>query len=98
MTVTAMRNTITCRGCGNQRVVTLRQRRRSTQVGGILCTNCRGGNNTKAHTDSDLRYWLKRYGANCPTDTPAREFIVAGGAPHELVQLAQECYPDAIVT
>jgi hypothetical protein len=98
MTVTVMRDTITCPGCGSQRVVTLRQRRRSTQMGGIPCTNCRGGKNTRSCSESDLRYWLRRYGVTCPTDTPVRQFIAAGGAPHELVQLAQECYPDAIVT
>jgi hypothetical protein len=98
MTVTVMRDTIVCHGCGGQRVVTHRQRRRSIQVGGILCNTCRGVSQTRKHSESDLRFWLRQYGVTCPTDTPVREFIAAGGAPHELVQLAQEVYPDAIVT
>lgn len=101
MTVTVMRqskNTIACPGCGKQRVVTIRQSRRSTQVGGILCVTCRGGQTTRTSSDADLRFWLDRFGAECPKDVPVRQFLAAGGAPHDLVQLAQECYPDAIVT
>lgn len=97
MTVTVMRDTIVCHGCGGQRVVTHRQRRRSLQVGGILCKSCRGISATRKTSDRDLRFWLQRFGVNCPADTPARDFIAAGGAPHDLVQLAQEVYPDAIV-
>jgi hypothetical protein len=98
MAVTVAREVITCRSCGSQRTVTDRTRRRSEQHGGIPCVTCRGGSVTKRCSDGDLRFWLRRFGAAPPRGTPVREFITAGGAPPELVELARECYPDAIVT
>jgi hypothetical protein len=98
MTVTVMRDTIVCPGCGGRRVVSARQLRTSRLRGGILCTSCRGGSSTRTCKDGDLRFWLGTYGVEVPLGVPVREFIAAGGAPRDLVELARECYPDAIVT
>ncbi len=98
MAVTVARETITCHGCGSHRVVSDRSRRRSEQQGGILCGECRGVGLTRRVADSDLRWWLRVYGVNPARGTPIRQFIAAGGAPQELVELAREVYPDAIVT
>lgn len=97
MAVTVARDTIVCPGCGSQRRVSDRQARMSRTRGGIPCTNCRGISPTRKATESDFRFWLRHFGVDAPRGTPVREFIAAGGAPHELVQLAQEVYPDAIV-
>lgn len=93
MTVTVARDTIVCPKCGSQRVVTLRQRRRSLSEGGILCAICRGIGTTRSFSDEDLRFWLRRYDAPCPRDVPVRQYIAAGGAPPELVELARDAFP-----
>ena len=93
MTVTVMRDTICCPKCGSERLVTHRQARRSNSLGGILCTTCRGIGPSRRHNDDDLHFWLNRYGTTCPTDMPVSTFIAAGGAPPELVQLAQAVFP-----
>lgn len=93
MSVTVARDTIVCPKCGTQRVVTLRQRRRSTSEGGILCSTCRGIGSTRRFSDDDLRFWLRRYGCPCPPETPVRQFIAAGGCPPELVELARDAFP-----
>lgn len=98
MAVTVAREVISCSQCGHRRVVTDRSRRRSEQKGGIPCASCRGLSPTKNVTDGDLRFWLRRFGAAPPRGTPVRQFIVAGGAPAELVELAREAFPDAIVS
>ncbi len=85
--------TIQCPGCGNHRTVTPRQHRRAKTSGGILCTICRGGTETRQHTDTDLRYWLTAYGANPPARKSVRQFIAAGGTPPELKELAQSIFP-----
>lgn len=96
MAVTVAREVITCSGCGGQRSVTDRSRRRSEQKGGIPCAQCRGLSPTKRVSDGDLRFWLRSYGVDLPRAVPVREFIVAGGAPQALVDLARECYPDVM--
>jgi DNA-directed RNA polymerase subunit RPC12/RpoP len=98
MAVTVAREVIACGTCGHRRVVTDRSRRRSEQKGGIPCANCRGVGATKRVSDGDLRFWLRRFGASPPRGTPIRQFITAGGAPPELVELAREAFPDAIVS
>ncbi len=50
----------------------------------------------KRVSDGDLRFWLREFGVNLPRGAPVREFIVAGGAPPELVELARQCHPDVI--
>lgn len=85
-------STIQCPRCGEHRVVTHRQSRRARSEGGILCTACRGGSEVRQHADSDLRYWLHAYGAKPAPKTPVRQFIAAGGAPPELVELAQAIF------
>lgn len=95
MAVTVMRDTIVCPGCGSQRVVTHRQRRRAhARDGGILCSICRGFGVTRAYDEADLRFWLRRYGTPCPPGTPVRQFLAAGGAPQELIDLAQQVFPE----
>jgi hypothetical protein len=94
MAVTVMRDTIACPRCGNRRVVTQRQRRRASATqGGILCTTCRGIGETRAFSDSDIAWWLRRFGANPPAGLPVRAFVASGGAPAELVELAHDVYP-----
>jgi transposase-like protein len=85
------RDTIQCPSCGRRRIVSYRQARRSNTIGGIRCTSCRG--HQTRHTDGDLRYWLKAYGNPCPPGTPVRDFIVAGGAPPELINVANMIFP-----
>lgn len=98
MAVTVAREVITCHQCGGHRTVTDRSRRRSEQAGGIACASCRGVGATRRCSDGDLRFWLRRFGAAPPRGMPVREFLAAGGAPAELVELARETFPDAIVT
>lgn len=93
MSVTVARDTIACPKCGSQRIVTHRQRRRSLSEGGILCSTCRGIGSTRRFTDDDLRFWLRRYNCPCPTGTPVRQFIAAGGCPPELIELARDVFP-----
>ncbi len=94
MAVTVARDVIVCSGCGGARQVTDRTRRRSEQLGGIQCQSCRGFSPMKRVTDGDLRFWLRTYGVNLPRGVPVREFIVAGGAPQALVDLARQVHPD----
>ena len=94
MAVTVAREVIVCRGCGKQRSVTDRTRRRSEQHGGIPCATCRGVSVTRRVSDGDLRFWLNRFGTEVPKGTNVREFITAGGAPPDLVMLARQCHPD----
>lgn len=85
--------TIRCPGCGQHRVVTHRQHRRARAEGGILCSACRGSAPTRQFKDADLRYWLTAYGATPAARQPVRQFIAAGGAPAELVELARAIFP-----
>ncbi len=96
MAVTIAREVISCHQCGSQRVVTDRSRRRSEQKGGIPCASCRGVGSTLRCSDGDLRFWLRRFGAAPPSGAPVREFIVAGGAPQALVDLARQVHPDVL--
>lgn len=92
MSITVARDTIVCPRCGSQRVVTTRQRRRSISEGGIPCSNCRGVGQTRSYSENDLRFWLRRFGTAVPSGTPVRDFIVAGGAPAELIEMAKQIY------
>ena len=95
MTVTAMRDTIACPTCGSVRVVSARQRRRSAAKGHIPCAGCRGQTQTRSFREGDLGFWLRAYDSVPPKGMSARDFITAGGAPAELVQLARSAFPDA---
>jgi hypothetical protein len=94
MTVTVARDTIVCPKCGNQRIVSMRQRRRTVVEGGGLCTTCRGVGQTRPFQDDDLRFWLRRYGAEVPAGEDVSRFIAAGGCPPELAELAHDAFPD----
>jgi hypothetical protein len=94
MAVSVARDTIACPKCGSRRVVSNRQVRFARQKGGIPCASCRGA--VRPVKDEDLRFWLRRFGVNAPRGVPVRDFITAGGAPRELVVLAQETFPDEI--
>jgi hypothetical protein len=96
LAVTVARDTIVCPTCSGQRIVTSRQARESRQRGGIPCSSCRGLGKTIKTRDEDFDFWLNRFGVQAPTGVTAREFITAGGAPRDLVQLARECYPDVL--
>ncbi len=93
MAVSVARDTIVCPGCGGRRVVSLRQVRSARQQGGIPCASCRGRSSVVSAPDSAFRFWLDRFGVTAPKDVPVREFITAGGAPADLVELARQCYP-----
>lgn len=94
MPISVANDTCVCPSCGKQRIVTVRQARRAHQQGGIPCQTCRGLNPSRYKVkDTDLRYWLNRYGTRVPHNTPVRDFIAAGGAPHDLVNLAQTIFP-----
>lgn len=88
------RDVIVCPGCGSRRVVTDRSVRRAAQMGGSPCATCRGQSPVRQSRDSDLRFWLQAFGARVPKGMSPREFITAGGAPRELVDLAHQCNPD----
>jgi len=92
--ITVARDTIVCPGCGGKRVVTRRQVRRVRQgVHDGRCVGCRGiFSPTQRFSDNDLHFWLKAFDAPCPADVPVRQFIVAGGAPPELVELARSIF------
>lgn len=96
MAVTVARDTIICPGCGGRRIVSDRQVRFARSRGGIPCANCRGVSAGSKVSDSDFRFWLRRFGVNAPRDMPVREFIAAGGAPPDLIELAQQCNPDVL--
>jgi hypothetical protein len=94
MTVTVMRDTIDCPRCGARRVVTARQRRRHmASNAGILCTKCRGIGDTRAFTDADIAWWVKRFGGEVPKGLPVRALVASGGAPPELVEFAHSVFP-----
>lgn len=94
MAVTLARDTIACPRCGTQRVVTQRQRRRhNASTNGILCSICRGIGETRAFSDNDLAFWLRRYGVKPPADVPVRQFIAEGGCPADLVAFAHDIFP-----
>lgn len=94
MAVTIARDAIRCPRCGTQRVVTQRQRRRAqTTTGGILCSVCRGVGETRAFTDADIVWWLRRFDCDPPKHVPVRTFIAAGGTPAELVEFAHSVFP-----
>lgn len=95
MAVTVARDTIVCPLCGSRRVVTLRQRRRAfSRDEGIPCATCRGVADTKPFSEGDLSFWLLRFGVRVPDGTDARSFVLAGGAPPELVELAKQAFPE----
>jgi hypothetical protein len=97
MTVTVMReqSRICCPGCHSSRVVSPTWSRRSAKAGGTLCTSCRGRQSVRKHRESDLRFWLSAFGVVVPARTPVRQFLAAGGAPPELVELAKQVWPPA---
>lgn len=78
---------VRCPGCGATRVVTPRQARRvrAGEHNGV-CRDCRG--HRPVVRDDDLRFWLDHFGSPPPPGMSARDTIVAGGAPAELVELA----------
>jgi hypothetical protein len=82
---------VRCPACGATRVVTHRQARRvrAGEHNGV-CADCRG--HRKPARDEDLRFWLHSFGTNVPNGTPVRQFITAGGAPSELVELARAIF------
>ncbi len=95
MTVTVMReqSRITCPRCTTERVVSPTWSRRSAKQGGTLCASCRGRGKVRQHRESDLRFWLNAFGVSVPARTPVRQFLAAGGAPPELVELARQVWP-----
>lgn len=85
---------VRCPRCKRTRIVTPRQARRvrAGEHNGV-CIGCRGVSRTRVR-DTDFRFWLTEYGAYPPQGMSSRQFIVAGGAPAELVELARTIWPN----
>jgi hypothetical protein len=85
---------VRCPSCNTVRVVTQRQARRvrAGEHDG-RCRECRGIQHNTRHLERNLRFWLATYNTQVPHGTKPSDFIRAGGAPAELVDLAQTIFP-----